>query len=97
MPVAPPVHDALPPTFRRFTLVRHEDVHDFSGTGPVVHGCQWPDGSVAYRWNSAMATTVIARSIEDVVAIHGHDGRTVLVWVDDCPHGPGCGHPGGSA
>lgn len=66
----------------RFILRRKEDVHDFSGPGVVVWGVEWPDGTATYRWNSAIATTVIAASVQDVMRIHGHDGATVLEWVD---------------
>jgi hypothetical protein len=70
---------------RRFVLMRDTDVTGVSGSGLVVWGCMWPDGRVAYRWNSRTSTTVSADSIEDVIAIHGHDGATRLVWVDNDP------------
>lgn len=70
---------------RRFILRRLEDVHDFTGPGLVCWGVEWPDGTAAYRWNSDLATTVIAGSVADVVAIHGHDGKTVLEWTDPSP------------
>lgn len=69
---------------RRFALRRVEDVHDFTGPGVVAYGVEWPDGRASYRWNSTLATTVSADSVADVVAIHGHDGRTELVWLDPC-------------
>ena len=53
-----------------------------SGTGVVVWGIEFADGRVAYRWNSPTATTVTADNITDVVAIHGHEGASRLVWVD---------------
>ncbi|MEW9530767.1 hypothetical protein [Microbispora sp. NPDC049125] len=67
---------------RRFVLYRNEDVSGVSGVGVRVWGVQWPDGAVAYRWNTPLATTCVADKVEDVVAIHGHNGATMLIWVD---------------
>ena len=67
---------------RRFMLRCKEDVHDFTGPGVVAYGVEWPDGRISYRWNSSLATTVSADSVRDVEAIHGHDGRTEVVWID---------------
>lgn len=67
---------------RRFVLVRDVDVSGVSGEGPVVWGILFPDGYVAYRWNTSTATTCLAASIEDVEKIHGHGGATRLVWLD---------------
>lgn len=68
---------------RRWRLVRNTDVNGISGTGVVAYGVQFPDGTVAYRWNSDTATTVVADSIETVASIHGHDGATVVEWLDN--------------
>jgi hypothetical protein len=67
---------------RRFYLERLEDVSGVSGTGVVVEGVEFSDGTCAYRWISNCATTVIADSIEIVERVHGHDGRTVVRWLD---------------
>lgn len=72
----------LPDFPRRFLLERNTDISGVSGTGVVVWGVVFPDGRVAYRWNTPTATTCTADSIEDVVAIHGHEGATQLVWID---------------
>ena len=66
---------------RLFILQRNEDDSGVSGTGVVAHGICFPDQSVAVRWDTATASTAIYASIEDVEAIHGHEGRTVVVWV----------------
>ncbi|HEY9409308.1 MAG TPA: hypothetical protein VIQ30_22755 [Pseudonocardia sp.] len=68
---------------RTFTLVRDVDVSGVSGTGTVAHGVEFPDGTVVYRWNTATATTTVAASVADVVAIHGHGGATRLLWDDE--------------
>lgn len=67
---------------RRFQLVRDEDLTGVSGTGIVVDGVEFPDGTCAYRWRGERRTTVVADCIEDVELIHGHDGRTRVAWID---------------
>lgn len=67
---------------RRFMLIRDTDVSGISGEGVVVWGIEFPDGRAAYRWNTATATTCIADSVADVIAVHGHNGATRLEWVD---------------
>jgi len=72
-----------PSMFRRFVLNRYVDVNNYSGTGIVVYGVQFPDGTCAYRWHTDKpGTTCIADSIQDIADIHGHDGATVLEWID---------------
>lgn len=70
---------------RRFVLERSQDVSGVSGTGQVVEGIQFSDGVVAIRWMVELTSTAIYNSIDELVAIHGHDGATQLVWVDDNP------------
>ncbi len=67
---------------RRFALQRNEDASGVSGTGGVASGIEFPDGQVAMRWNTVTASTGIYESIEDVIAVHGHEGRTEVVWID---------------
>lgn len=74
-------------TLRRFVLVRDVDVTGVSGEGVVVWGVSWPDGHVSYRWNTDTATTSSADCIDDVIAIHGHNGATKLVWLDGVEEG----------
>ena len=70
-------------SLRTFQLHRAADVSGLSGTGIVADGVVFPDGRCAYRWRdgvAAVATTVMADRIEDVEALHGHEGRTRIVW-----------------
>lgn len=75
---------------RRFWLHRHEDESGVSGTGVVAVGVQMPSGKVAMEWLNAANETVdtedngwaIYSSIEDAEAVHGHDGRTEIKWLD---------------
>lgn len=71
---------------RRFHLLRQTDVSGVSGTGVVVEGAQFSDGAVVVHWLSHWPTTTVFHSmddaISDVLAIHGHEGATVLEWID---------------
>ncbi len=70
---------------RPFALRRREDVSGVSGTGVVALGAEWPDGLVVLRWTSDWPTSVVFhdRGIESVEAIHGHGGKTEVVWLSD--------------
>jgi len=68
------------PLVRVFRLVRSEDVSGVSGIGVVAWGAVFPDGVAVLRWRTAGGSTAVYGSVEDVERIHGHDGRTVLVW-----------------
>jgi hypothetical protein len=67
---------------RRFHLVRHEDVTGVSGTGIVAEGVKFTDGSCAMRWITDLSSTTIYKDMETLIAIHSHDGRTVVEWLD---------------
>jgi hypothetical protein len=67
---------------RRFWLRRNEDLTGISGVGYVAIGVEFPDGSCAMQWQASPSSTGFYRSIEDVVHIHGHEGRTRVEWID---------------
>lgn len=67
---------------RRFQLLRHTDVSGISGTGIIVEGVEFTDGWVAFHWLSSVPSTTLFPNIEEVIRIHGHDGATELVWLD---------------
>lgn len=66
-----------------FILKRIEDETGISGTGIVAEGIVWSDGTVAYRWLTKTPTTVIIDTVENVETIHGHDGKTKLIFITD--------------
>lgn len=70
---------------RRFELHRDQDPGGVSGTGVVADGVAFPDDVVMLRWRGAWPTSICwyDRGIAAVEHIHGHGGRTRLVWVDD--------------
>lgn len=67
---------------RRFVLMRHEDETGVSGTGVVAEGVEWTDGTVSMRWMGARCSTVYWDNVADAIAIHGHNGKTELKYVD---------------
>jgi hypothetical protein len=67
---------------RRFVLDRMSDVSGISGIGCVAEGIVFSDGTVVIRWTAALTSTAIYDSMDDLVAIHGHEGSTVVRWID---------------
>lgn len=68
-----------------FLLHRKVDVTNVSGTGDVAEGAQFSDGTVILRWRpqpekSAKSSVAVWPDIESMIAIHGHDGATEVVW-----------------
>lgn len=68
---------------RRFHLLRLEDETGISGTGVVTNGIEFSDGTVVMSWNTDTTSVAIYRCMDDVITIHGHQGKTVLQWADD--------------
>ncbi len=70
---------------RMFELHRSEDVTGVSGTGVVAEGVAFSnDGPVAVRWLSDWPTSVVFhdRGVKSMEAVHGHGGKTKIVWLD---------------
>lgn len=68
---------------RRFHLVRDADETGVSGVGVIVEGIEFTDGTVALRWLTGTTSTAIYATIADVETIHGHGGKTRVVWLED--------------
>lgn len=67
---------------RNFRLKRNYDSSGVSGTGYVTEGVVFSDGSVAMRWLTNVSSVCFYKSIFDVIEIHGHDGATVVEYID---------------
>jgi hypothetical protein len=69
---------------RRFILQRDVDETGISGTGIVAEGLLCSDGEVFLRWivGEFRSSVVWAQGIAAVDAIHGHNGKTRIVWLD---------------
>lgn len=67
---------------RRFHFERLEDASGVSGRGRVAEGVIFSNGKVALEWLSTHASTNLYDSLEDVEFIHGHQGRTKIIFDD---------------
>lgn len=67
---------------RRFQFQRNEDETGISGTGIVAEGVVLSSGKVVVNWLTKYPTISIYDSMADAQFLHGHDGKTVTVWLD---------------
>lgn len=63
-----------------FRLVRAEDTTGISGTGCVAEGVVFSNGWVAMTWLSIHPSLTFYTSVDEVEAIHGHNGKTQVVF-----------------
>lgn len=79
---------------RRLWLVRDEDESGVSGTGVVADGVMFPSGAVVLEWRNdvndnihtagnGLAVYPGENGLDDAIAVHGHEGRTSVVFKDD--------------
>lgn len=64
-----------------FELHRDVDETGVSGTGVVAQGVIFDSGQCAMTWLTARSSCAVYASIDDVIAIHGHDDKTRVVQV----------------
>ena len=69
----------------RFHLVRNGDYSGVSGEGHVADGVMFADGVCVLRWRTEASSTAVYATIDDLIAIHGHGGKTKVVWNDRPP------------
>lgn len=75
---------------KTFKLIRREDLTGTSGTGHVASGRVMDSGRTIVSWvvDAKMAdgsmrcidSKTIFTKWEDAILLHGHSGRTALVW-----------------
>jgi hypothetical protein len=64
-----------------FHLCRLEDPSGVSGvSNNIASGVVFEDGQVVIHWNTAHTSIAIYSSVEDLLLIHGHEGRTNIVF-----------------
>lgn len=70
---------------RRFYLVRHEDETGISGEGLIACGVAFPDpnGRVILGWLTEINSVAVYDSIDELIELHGHDGKTKVVFPTD--------------
>jgi hypothetical protein len=68
---------------KRFLLQRAEDETGVSGVGTVAEGVQFTSGICVLSWLTEIKSiAAIYDNIEIVDKLHGHNGKTVIQWVD---------------
>lgn len=65
---------------KTFYLNRTNDGDELSGKGKVAEGIVFSDKTVALRWLKAPHSVGFYDSIEDMIFLHGHEGKTVIVF-----------------
>lgn len=81
--VKPP--DSQASSMRRFILRRLADESGISGTGVVAEGIRFSNGQAVLHWLTQLSSVAVYHSVDVIVSVHGHDGKTVLEWVDADP------------
>ncbi len=77
------LNGTLTSSTRRFYMMRHSDVSGVSGTGKVLEGVQLPSGKIVVEWRPPLVSVCLYNSIADFEAIHSHEGKANIVWLDD--------------
>lgn len=68
--------------FRRFALYRYEDESGISGTGVIAEGIQFSSGGCVLAWITETPSINIYENIDEIMLIHGHQGKTEIRWID---------------
>ncbi len=67
---------------RRFVLIRVEDLTGVSGTGEVAEGTVFSSGLAVIHWLREPFAMGVYQTLEDVISVHSHEGRTQLQFID---------------
>jgi len=62
-------------------FLREEDESGVSGTGIVADIIEYPDGWCVAHWRSNMPSTNVYPNVKALSAVHGHGGKTKVVWI----------------
>lgn len=63
-----------------FYLKRIQDETGISGTGKVAEGVIFSNRKVVLTWLTNVTSIAMYESIGDVEYIHGHKGKTVIIY-----------------
>ena len=77
-----PNHISSTSQMRRFVLIRVEDLTGVSGTGEVAEGTVFSSGLAVIHWLREPYAMGVYQTLEDVISVHGHEGRTQLQFID---------------
>jgi hypothetical protein len=67
---------------KRFHFKRLEDASGISGIGKVAEGVVFSNGLVALTWLTKHTSVAFYTSIKEVRAVHGHHGKTKIIFDD---------------
>jgi hypothetical protein len=67
---------------QHFYLKRNEDVSGKSGVGVVARGVILPSGHAVMEWLTFTSSIGIYKSLNDLIDIHSHEGKTEIVMGD---------------
>jgi len=70
---------------RRFVFIRNEDLSGVSGTGEIAEGCELSNGKIVFSWLTNLGSVAVYDNIKTLIAIHGHEGRGHVEWLDPDP------------
>lgn len=65
-----------------FYLYRKDDESGVSGCGYVAEGVCFDNGKIAMAWRTKKTSVTIYDDMETLITIHGHNGKTLVVWDD---------------
>jgi hypothetical protein len=68
---------------RRFELHRDQDASGVSGEGVVCEGIEFTNGMCAITWLTPVRCVGVYENIKNVEEIHGHEGMTRVVFLDE--------------
>jgi hypothetical protein len=71
---------------KKFFLWREQDESGVSGTGRVAEGVIFSNGWVGMNWLTRWGSLAFYPSINDCLTVHGHQGKTKVVY-EDCEPG----------
>lgn len=70
------------PRRREGVLMRYDDISEVSGTGIVAEVTEFSSGWVAVGWLGNNPSVAVWPNVDSVLAVHGHNGATVILWAD---------------
>ncbi len=66
-------------------ILRNEDLHGVSGTGKVAEIIEFSNGICVVSWISAHSSTNFYNCVKDVLSVHSHSGRSLVIWDWESP------------
>lgn len=79
------MHHSKATWHERFYLYRQHDETGISGTGVIAEGVRFSSGKCVIQWCvPGMPQSVsVFDGILDIAMIHGHNGSTLVMWMDE--------------